>query len=60
MNILVYIICLVAMLAMGTLDIRQAVISFEEGRYGWFGWYIMNALWMSVLLAKCIWIGFGG
>ena len=60
MNIGIYILCVILAIGMGTLNLARAADSYKEGRYGWFGWFIMNVIWMSAVLCRAIWIGIGG
>ena len=51
---LVKIIGIVLYSLIGALDIWFSIDSFREGRYFWFGWFVMMAIWMA---SNIFWLG---
>lgn len=48
------VLCLILYMLIGAWNISDAIDSFKEQKYGWFGWYIMITLWMVALIFRII------
>lgn len=47
------VLCLIFVILcmlIGAWNISDAIDSFKEQKYGWFGWYVMLAIWMVALI----------
>ena len=57
MKFILYLMCIMMCLFVGTLDLYSAIDSFNKQKYGWFSWYIMLTLWMTSLLFRTVFNG---
>lgn len=54
MKLAVYLIAAMLCAISGAFDIWVAINSFNEQKYGKFGFYIMLTIWIAALLFKTI------
>lgn len=54
MKPITYLIFVIAYMFIGACSISIAIDRFKRERYGWFGWHIMVALWMTAALFRIV------
>lgn len=54
MKAVIYLICIIVYMFLGTWNISDAIDCFKRQRYGWFGWNIMMTLWVTALIFRMI------
>lgn len=54
MKPVIYLIFVILYMLTGAWNISNAIDSFKEQKYGWFGWYVMLAIWMTASLFRIV------